>query len=193
MASLAEILAAHGIDDPQLVERIAPRAQWLDCPTGTSLLRAGERARHFHVILSGLVRYYYLAPDGKQWNKAFFREGQLVGSLSSFLLDEPCRYSIETLEPTRLISLPLQIHRDEAHPQLAAMLEGIIRRIMLRNEAREAMLLTCNHEARYRWLLERESWLLARVPQYQLASYLSMEPVSFSRIKRRVEAEAAGS
>ncbi|MCY1516685.1 hypothetical protein D9M68_513330 [compost metagenome] len=60
------------------------------------------------------------------------------------------------------------------------------RQIMLRNEDREALLLTSNNEQRYQWLLEHEAWLLDRVPQYQLASYLGMDPVSFSRIKRKL-------
>ncbi|MCY1377798.1 hypothetical protein D9M69_653890 [compost metagenome] len=66
------------------------------------------------------------------------------------------------------------------------MLDQVTQYIMLRNEAREALLLTCNSEERYRWLLEHEAWLLERVPQYQLASYLSMDAVSFSRIKSKL-------
>ncbi|AYC33077.1 hypothetical protein D3880_12190 [Pseudomonas cavernae] len=74
----------------------------------------------------------------------------------------------------------------ERFPQLQGMLDKVTREIMLRNETREALLLTCNSEARYRWLLEHEAWLLAQVPQYQLASYPSMDAVSFSRIKRKL-------
>jgi len=47
------------------------------------------------------------------------------------------------------------------------------------------MLLTGDMEARYRWVMEYEPWLLERVPQYQVASYLGMDPVSLSRLKQR--------
>ena len=65
-------------------------------------------------------------------------------------------------------------------------LNNYIREIMLRNEEREALLLTCNSEARYLWLLEHQRWLVERVPQYHLASYLGMEPASLSRIKKHL-------
>ncbi|MNY60789.1 hypothetical protein D3C86_1973860 [compost metagenome] len=101
---------------------------------------------------------------------------------------QPCTYNIEVLEQSRLVAVPLQIFtRQQGRSlQMQGMLNKVTREIMLRNEAREALLLTCNSEERYRWLQENESWLLARVPQYQLASYLSMDAVSFSRIKRKL-------
>ena len=41
-------------------------------------------------------------------------------------------------------------------------------------------------EARYAALVERDSWLLGRVPLGQLASYLGVEPETLSRIRARV-------
>ena len=55
-----------------------------------------------------------------------------------------------------------------------------------RNEQREAMLLTCNAEQRYRWLLAHEPDLLQRVPQFHIASYLGIDAVSLSRLKRKI-------
>lgn len=183
--------ARLGVDDPQLLAAFAQLGQVQQLPAATALVRPGDRPTHFYLVLAGLIRYYYLAPDGKQWNKAFFREGQFVGSLSAYLLEQPCRYAIETLEPAELFVLPLSFLREQAlqFPKLKALFEQVVIQIMLRNEDREAMLLTCNHEQRYRWVQQREPWLLKRVAQYQLASYLSMEPVSLSRIKRRLEAD----
>ncbi|MNG25859.1 hypothetical protein D3C84_1107700 [compost metagenome] len=88
------------------------------------------------------------------------------------------------------MAVPLQTlsRQREQFPQLQGFVDKATREIMLRNEAREALLLTCNSEERYRWLLEHEAWLLERVPQYQLASYLSMDPVSLSRIKGKLGA-----
>ena len=55
----------------------------------------------------------------------------------------------------------------------------------IRNERREALLLTCSAEERYQWLLEHEAYLLDRVPQFHIASYLGMDAVSLSRLKRK--------
>ncbi|NQD94427.1 Crp/Fnr family transcriptional regulator [Pseudomonas sp. CrR25] len=183
---LSRILAPLGVTEPALLATLHRLLKLRDYRHDQPIIRAGECPTHFFVILSGLVRYYYLAPDGKQWNKAFFHEGQLIGSFSAYLKQQPCSYSIEAVEECRLAAIPLSVLNDERFPQLQTLQERMIRYIMLRNEAREALLLTCNSEQRYRWLLKHEAWLLGRVPQYQLASYLSMDAVSLSRIKRKL-------
>lgn len=184
---LNTVLRRYGVDETAQVEHLIKVVDLREYAREQQVIRVGETPTHFFVILSGLVRYYYSSPDGKQWNKAFFREGEMIGSLSAFLTQQPCTYSIEVLEDTQLVAVPLQsLAAEQAQfQQLQQMLNTVTREIMLRNENREALLLTCNSEARYRWLVENEAWLLERVPQYQLASYLSMDAVSFSRIKRK--------
>ncbi|MDH4570977.1 Crp/Fnr family transcriptional regulator [Pseudomonas sp. BN414] len=186
-AQLQEIFDAHGMTDPALQECLMQALKLRDYEHEQLIIRAGERPTHFYVILSGVARYYYLSPEGRQWNKTFFREGQLIGSLSAYLKQQPCTYNIAAVERCRLASLPLAIQDQygERFPQLLQMQHLMVRQIMLRNEDREALLLTRNVEQRYQWLLENEPWLLDRVPQYHLASYLGMDPVSFSRVKRK--------
>ncbi|MDH4654402.1 Crp/Fnr family transcriptional regulator [Pseudomonas sp. JS3066] len=184
---LQDIFHAHGMADPALQECLLQVLKLRDYDHDQPIIRAGERPTHFYVILSGVARYYYLSPEGRQWNKTFFREGQLIGSLSAHLKQQPCTYSIAAVERCRLASLPLAIldQYGKRFPQLQQMQDLVTRQIMLRNEDREALLLTRNGEQRYQWLLDNEPWLLDRVPQYQLASYLGMDPVSFSRVKRK--------
>ncbi|MCY1532565.1 Cyclic nucleotide-binding domain protein [compost metagenome] len=188
LARLSSIFAQFGVTEPQLLESLTGVLELREYDRDQPIIRAGERPSHFFVILSGLARYYYLSPEGKQWNKAFFHEGQMIGSLSAYLKQQPSTYYIEAMEKSLLAVVPLSIlsQQRERFPQLQEMLDQVTQYIMLRNEAREALLLTCNSEERYRWLLEHEAWLLERVPQYQLASYLSMDAVSFSRIKSKL-------
>ncbi|MDH4584863.1 Crp/Fnr family transcriptional regulator [Pseudomonas sp. BN415] len=187
LVQLQDIFRAHGMTDPALQDCLMQALKLRDYDRDQLIIRAGERPTHFYVILSGVARYYYLSPEGRQWNKTFFREGQLIGSLSAHLKQQPCTYSIAAVEKCRLASLPLAMlsQQGERFPQLQQMQDLVTRQIMLRNEDREALLLTSNSEQRYQWLMEHEAWLLDRVPQYQLASYLGMDPVSFSRVKRR--------
>ncbi|WP_271411027.1 Crp/Fnr family transcriptional regulator [Pseudomonas sp. Q1-7] len=184
---LQALFTAHGMTEPALQDCLMATIKLRDYERDQLIIRAGERPTHFYAILAGVARYYYLSPEGRQWNKTFFREGQLIGSLSAHLKQQPCTYNIAAVEKCRLASLPLAVlaQHGQRFPQLLQMQELMVRQIMLRNEDREAMLLTGNGEQRYQWLLEHEAWLLDRVPQYQLASYLGMDPVSFSRVKRK--------
>ena len=47
------------------------------------------------------------------------------------------------------------------------------------------MLLTCNAEQRYQWLLDNEADLAERIAQFHIASYLGIDAVSLSRLKRK--------
>ena len=60
----------------------------------------------------------------------------------------------------------------------------------MRNEQREALLLTCNAEQRYLWMVEHQAELVERIPQYHIAVYLGVDAVSLSRIKRKLRAES---
>lgn len=181
-------LEALGLSDGKWLAAMADLARLRSVAKNEVVIEAGQIPTYFYMVLAGTARYYYLSPNGKEWNKAFFREGQLIGSLSSYLKRQPCTYTIAAVEHCQLAALPVSVFDDlsETGQPLQGLLNRYIREIMLRNEEREALLLTCNSEARYRWLIEHQGWLVSRVAQYHLASYLGIEPASLSRIKRHV-------
>lgn len=187
---LLATLNRYGVTDPAVVNAVLDetRIQWFKADE--TLIHIGERPELFYVIRQGLIRYYYAAENGKVWNKVFFREGQFSGSLNALITEGPCRYNVEAIEETEVYALPLDlIYRDLGlHQQMRQLKVRLTEEMFLRNEAREALLLTCNAQARYQWLLTHESWLLSRIPQYHLASYLGMDAVSFSRIKNKMSA-----
>lgn len=185
---LAELLSRYSITDNGFIERWFDHVMPFFVPRGGPIAVAGEASDGFYVIADGLVRYFYADADGKEWNKAFFREGQFIGSLSAYLTQRPLSFNIVAMEPCRLYRLPLplveSLKRDHAN-EVERVINAIARELFVRNEQREAVLLTGNASQRYNWMLTHERWLLDRVPQYQLASYLGMDPVSLSRLKSR--------
>ncbi len=184
---LLATLNRYGVTDPDVIDVVLQETTIQHFKTDEALIRIGEKPDLFYVIRHGLVRYYYAAQNGKVWNKVFFREGQFSGSLNALITDGPCRYNVEAIEDTEVYALPLNlIHRELGlHHQLHELKVKLTEEMFLRNESREALLLTCNAGARYQWLLDNERWLIERVPQYHLASYLGMDAVSLSRIKNK--------
>ena len=59
--------------------------------------------------------------------------------------------------------------------------------VLRRKQAREAALLSMTPEARYRALLTHAPDALARLPQGDIARFLGITPIAFSRIKRRMK------
>jgi CRP-like cAMP-binding protein len=182
---------SHGISD------LKPFEPWLNTMrlrtvgTGEHLVQQGDSDNHLYFVSEGLLRLYYTTPDGKERNKAFYAEGAMLGAVSAAIKQRPASFAIQALEDCRLVeagfsSLFASAHQ---HPVTARALIDLLAGAFIRNESREAMLLTLSAEDRYQWLVEHESQLLGRVPQFHLASYIGIDAVSLSRLKRRLKQE----
>jgi CRP-like cAMP-binding protein len=175
------------------VTDITPFNDWLASASqvtldkGDMLVRAGEPSNHLYYLHTGLLRLYYTTPDGKERNKAFYGPGHSLGAASAAITGSTAPFSIQALEPSHLVrvdfdALYANAHR---HPQLSRAVIQLLSGAFIRNEQREAMLLTRNAEQRYQWLCENEPELLQQLPQFHIASYLGVDAVSLSRLKRK--------
>lgn len=152
------------------------------------LVSAGQASSRIFFLASGLVRLFYTTPEGKERNKSFFGPGEVTGAVSAAMTGQPAPFSIEALEPVQAVSAEFtgMFEQVQSHPAINALYIRLLSRAFIRNEQREAMLLTCNAEERYLWLADNEPQLLEQVPQFHIASYIGVDPVSLSRIKRKL-------
>ena len=151
------------------------------------LVSAGQQSTRIFFLAEGLVRLFYTTPEGKERNKAFFGRLDTTGAVSAAMTGQPAPFSIEALEPVVAISIEYadMLQQVQTDPAINALYIRLLASAFIRNEQREAMLLTCNAQERYRWLAQNEPHLLERVPQFHIASYIGVDPVSLSRIKRK--------
>lgn len=154
------------------------------------LVRCGERSDTIYLLESGLVRLFYVTPDGRERNKAFYRAGQVTGPVSAAITASPAPFSIQCLEPAEAIGFRYRdlLEAARGDPAIARLHSELLSEAFIRNEQREAMLLTLNAEQRYQWLLEHEADLPERVAQFHIASYLGVDAVTLSRLKRKIRA-----
>lgn len=165
---------------------MAPRT----CDTDEFLVHAGDHSDTLYLLDAGLVRLFYTTPDGRERNKAFYRSGDITGPVSAAITASASPFSIQCLEPCEMISFRFSDLRAATRqsPQIANLYSDLLAEAFIRNEQREAVLLTCNAEQRYRWLLQHEPDLPNRVAQFHIASYLGIDAVSLSRLKRKIKA-----
>lgn len=151
---------------------------------GAVLLGQGEKCDDLLLLTSGLAKLTYATTAGDEWVKSFIVDQGMFGAL----LGEVSRFGAIAIEPCTVAKLPAQwVHdRVEADPELAAEAGAFSRWLVQRKQQREEALLCDTAEARYREMLIKEAPLLARLPQGDIARYLRVTPIAFSRIKRRV-------
>ena len=156
------------------------------------LISAGSLTTDIYLICEGLLRLYYTTPDGKERNKAFYGTGEITGAVSAAMTATPAPFSIQALESSTVIRADFETLRwhSSDHPQVSQLIIELLSGAFIRNEQREAMLLTRNAEQRYQWLQENEPELQGRVAQFHLASYIGVDAVSLSRLKRKLDTGA---
>jgi CRP-like cAMP-binding protein len=180
--ALARVIAA----DPVLA------AQWESLPrrsvaAGETLLRIGESPRHVWWIRQGLVRFYFLSPQGLERNKSFHAEGAWVGS-GMPPRSTPSAYGIEALEDCELLQLSYESLAGvlARFPAVQAVHAEALGWTFSEQVAREAQLLSEDAATRYARFLSERPALAARLPLHHLASHLGITNVALSRIRKRL-------
>ena len=156
-------------------------------PAKSCLQTPGSAVKNHYFINQGLVRLFYITPEGKDINKGFYREDDIVGSLSGLILKEPSRFGIETIEPCTLVDIDLRDFGTllEKCEGWSRIFNHSCQMMLIRNERREAELLTLSSKARFLQCLKNLGSDMERIPQYHIASYLGITPAALSRYKNQ--------
>lgn len=157
-----------------------------EIPAKTVLLREGEIAQNIFFITKGCLRLWF-NNDGKDITFQFFFENQAVSSFESFLGHQPSLFSLESIEPTTVVTLSkkgfdtLYNH----YPDLKDEFQKITLQRMGHFGRLFLSRIKDNPQKRYHELLINDPEILQRVPQHYIASYLGITPISLSRIRNK--------
>ena len=150
-------------------------------------IQAGDVTHEFCFVLTGLVRVYYIDQNGNEGNQHFYQAGEVIAPVSAIVADEPCQYFIQALEPSDVMLADYnELHKlGLANPEWLQLEIKIAQHVLLKSARREARLLLGNAEHRYKWFCKEYPELLERLPQYHIASFLGITPVSLSRLRKK--------
>jgi len=148
------------------------------------VIELGEGENYLNFVVKGLARKYFYKGKEEVITQ-IAKEGDLISSSVSFLSGSPSTYVIDTIEPTTFISLSKQVV-DELYSidtkwQRAGRL--IITDLLLQKEHWELDRIKYTTKERFLQFLTSNGDLFQRVPQKYLASYLNIQPETFSRLK----------
>ena len=156
-------------------------------PKGHVLIRQDTICRRIYFIETGLARTYYYK-DGRDVTDWLAAEGDLVGSMVSFLTQQPDRRIVELLEPSRLWAIP----RPELeglyarHHEIERLGRLLVGSGLIQMQQRFDDLHFASAAERYQTLLSRNASFVQRVPLGMIASYLGISQETLSRIRARV-------
>ncbi|VAV88251.1 hypothetical protein MNBD_ALPHA04-1370 [hydrothermal vent metagenome] len=181
--------------DP-LRDMAAEDLRWTAKPftKGAAILHQGEKTEQAFILENGLVKLTYQNANGDERIKSFIADRGIFGSISGNGRANPSRFSAICVEPSIIIRLPLAWVQQAiaANLQLQTAYLKFAGWLQHRKELREEALLCESAESRYCLFLEQEAELASRLPQGDIARFLGITPIAFSRIKRRMSMQGQG-
>jgi CRP-like cAMP-binding protein len=180
-----------GITEEEYQQYIVPVIKIRRFGKKEMITKAGEVEDHFNFILKGLARKFY-KKGHQEINTQISFEGHLLTSQESFHSRLPSEYSIETIEPTTVVSIThddLEKVYASSH-RMEHLARLLITYAMVLKDRWQMQLVKMTPRERFLNFVTRNPELMQRVPQKFLASYLNIKPETFSRFKHLLRTHA---
>lgn len=150
------------------------------------VLREASRVKKLYFVERGLLRGFYYK-DEKEVINWFCNEGHFATSMYSFVSQNPSYENIQAVEKTRLFSITYQNLQNlyNTYPALDRIGRILTEQYYVQLEERIISLQFQTAKDRYKSILQKEAYLLERVPLGFLASYLGITQETLSRIRAK--------
>jgi CRP/FNR family cyclic AMP-dependent transcriptional regulator len=151
-------------------------------------LQAGDISRATAYVGSGCLRQYIIGDHGKEIIIQFALEDWWIGDLESFHYEKPSIFYIQALEDSELMLLSRKdflLVCDEL-PKYKTFHDEKVQRNHFATLKRLSLAKLGTPEEKYILLMKEQPQLFQRVPLHYIASYLSIEPESLSRLRKRL-------
>lgn len=181
---------------PEFQERFlyyAGKCKRLEAPAKTVLLREGDISRKSFFVEQGCLRVWF-SHQGREVTFQFCFEDQGISSIESFAKRIPSMFAIETVESS-VVWVFGKSDFDALMEELAddnRVLREAVRVLFERqlHYMREFLsFIRDTPKQRYLHLLRDKPYIVQRVPQHYIASYLGITPVHLSRIRNQLAKE----
>ncbi|MBO4389347.1 MAG: Crp/Fnr family transcriptional regulator [Lachnospiraceae bacterium] len=174
--------------DDEVLEEVVGKALFRVVPKGQILASIGDDTKAACLVISGLVRCYYIDNDGNDITRGFSPEGGMCMDEGFFGYEErSCMW--ETIEETTIMLCQTEDIRKIIRENVSfkdawiMLLESALRYKIYRENG----FLVENATERYLHFRKMYPDLSRRVPQKHIATYLGITPESLSRIRNALK------
>ncbi|MBV6640073.1 MAG: Crp/Fnr family transcriptional regulator [Cyclobacteriaceae bacterium] len=159
-----------------------------DYPKGHSLLDFNQVDRHFHFIVKGSGRVYYLR-NGIDITDYIAMDGQFFGGLESLFTKEPSHKAMELTEDSTIQSFPFDQFEKLClrYHDIETLCRKMATFAFLECQRRIEAIRFFSAAERYELLEKKYPGISNRIPLKHIASYLGTTQVSLSRIRAGVQ------
>lgn len=155
----------------------------IHCARREVLVAEGETEKYLYFVLEGIQRSFFSKED-REHVIHLTHAPALMAVPESFLLQEPSRYTLQCITPSRLLRISYRQHQAmmDKHPAVERLIRKVLEMIVVDMVQRHHELMAYTIEERFEALMQRNPELINLVPHKYLASYLRIDPSNFSRL-----------
>ncbi|MBO9660772.1 MAG: Crp/Fnr family transcriptional regulator [Chitinophagaceae bacterium] len=148
------------------------------------LTAIGETEKHLYFVLEGLQRAFYIGEDNQEGTIVFTYPPSFSGVADSFLTQTPSKYFFETLTTSKFLRTTYKQMEElmRQYPEIQSMVLRITAFALKGVLERQVELQCFSAEEKFRTLLKRSPHVLQIIPHKYLASYLGIDPATFSKL-----------
>lgn len=180
-----------GVNDMELCQKLMSMTEVLVVKKGQKIVNFGERPEKVTFLLKGIFRGYILNSEGEEITECFgFQPGDVAVSCCG--LDQPSPICIQALTDCQVLCLPVSdcVEIIQSNLEMMAIYSRFLQKALQTHwEINNAMY---QYQAleRYQWFLRNYPNLDEQVNSRYVASFLSITPVTLSRLRRWLKAQA---
>jgi len=195
MAEMDEIEAFYRggmhIQDKKLLHDFCEASTLTYLEKGKALWNIGDKVPELYLLKEGGLHAVFYDHGGKEITDCFF---YMPGdaALPNFDVDKPALTKAIAFKDSVLVTVPLQ----NVMRAIYRNFEGRDKyeELILRHSARHCMFKSClqsfTAEERYKWFVDTYPELIGQVSDRCVASYLNMNAVTLSRVRKKLAAQA---
>lgn len=156
---------------------------------GECLLTQGENTTNMFFLSRGLVRYYSLCENGKEYTQTLAKAPKLIGSTRALTLAQPASFNIEAVVDSVAFSFSWQSFYQQMSQDLAFTQAYIkfLESIFIFKEQKEHAMVKYSATQRYLDFCKDFPELKDTLPKQQIASYIGITPIALSRIRKQLQ------
>lgn len=182
-----QVQSVHKIDEAAWQDLSLPWSE-ISLKRKQVLTYAGDTEKYLYLVLEGVQRAYY-QHEGKEATLVFSYAPSFSGVIDSFFTQQPSRFCLETITQSTL----LRIHYNdmqglmEKHRSIETWVRKALTITLAGTLERQVELMSFSAEEKFTTLLRRSPHVLNLIPHKYLASYIGVDPTTFSKLLSSVK------
>ena len=174
---------AYGVRNEDLLREVCAMATVTDVTKGTLLANCGEPQTQIFFLMKGIFRGFFLDIDGREITDCLaYRCGEVA--MASFGLNNPAQVNIEMMTAGTVMGLPAAglAALMQKYPEVLVIYNQLLTKSLQMNWEMKIVLYQRTAKERYEWFQKQYPGLIDRISNKYIASFLRMNPVTFSRL-----------